>query len=322
MIWQGDTDNISPNNAQRAAMYGVGGIPHAQFDGYTAQIGAGSTIYQTYLQIYNNHINYDSPLDMQLDFGINDSGNMAITADITVTGDIETAANKVVFILSRDITDDYFCSVAFYEFQDFDLTEIGETGTFSQEVVIEDGWDIGNLNAIAMIQTWANYPGTNQHKIIQARQTQYSGILPLFNANITEGPATLNVEFSENSFPIGEIDLFEWDLDGDGVFEEIGTDVSYSYNNEGSYEVSLRITVDGETATTTIPNYITVTDGSEISGSLCGLWSQTNNPYSITDDVLIEEGNELVIEAGTQISLENSAMISVFGKLSANGTIE
>ena len=303
-------------------MYNVGGVPHAEFDGYTASVGGGIDMYPTYSNIFNNHINYDSPLEMEIEFGLNDSGVMAITADVTVVGEIPTTNNNIVFLITRRINNDYFCSVVKYELQDFDLSEINDTNTYEQEITLEDGWDIANLKAIVLVQTWSNYPAANQHKIIQARQTEYSGILPLFTANITEGPASLDVTFTENSFPLNGIDLFEWDLDNDGVFETTGSEITHSFNEVGTYDISLRITVGDEVQTTTATDFITVTDGSNIQGNLAGTWMPEHNPYIITADAQIENVNELIIQPGTEISFENDAKVTVYGKVSAAGTSE
>ena len=42
----------------------------------------------------------------------------------------------------------------------------------------------------------------------------------------------------------GTVDLYEWDWDNDGVFDEISTSptISYMWNNSGFYPVTLRVT--------------------------------------------------------------------------------
>lgn len=60
---------------------------------------------------------------------------------------------------------------------------------------------------------------------------------------------------SESSDPDGEIERYEWDVDGDGQFEAEGETVSHTYDESGEYEVTLRVTdADGlqTTATTTV----------------------------------------------------------------------
>jgi len=61
--------------------------------------------------------------------------------------------------------------------------------------------------------------------------------------------------------------------------------------------------LDGESDTKTIQDYITVTDGSSISGDLSGIWSSVYNPYIITDDVEIPASSYLIILPGVQINV-------------------
>lgn len=70
------------------------------------------------------------------------------------------------------------------------------------------------------------------------------------------GPVPLEVDFdaSESVDPDGEIIEYEWDLDGDSKFDDgEGVEVSYTYDQKGSYEVTLRVTDNnGEYSTATV----------------------------------------------------------------------
>lgn len=66
-----------------------------------------------------------------------------------------------------------------------------------------------------------------------------------FTATPQEGGIPLEVQFdaSESVDPDGEIVAYEWDLDGDGKYDDgEGVEASYTYEQAGSYEVELRIT--------------------------------------------------------------------------------
>ena len=43
MIWESD-GHLSPNYSQRSYLYGVGGIPHVQFNGTVESIGGGTNM--------------------------------------------------------------------------------------------------------------------------------------------------------------------------------------------------------------------------------------------------------------------------------------
>ena len=89
----------------RANQYGVSGIPHVQFGGTINSIGGGGNMYSTYLNRYNQLINFNSPID--IDLMTTTIGEELVTqAIIEVTGNISTVNNKVLFILVRNQDDD------------------------------------------------------------------------------------------------------------------------------------------------------------------------------------------------------------------------
>jgi len=99
--------------------------------------------------------------------------------------------------------------------------------------------------------------------------TLNTGLIPMFETNVQTGPANLGVQFTNTSYPPNEIDSFEWDFDGDGVFDSTEENPFHYYTEPGVYDVTLRIEVDGEFAETTAQNLITATDGSNVSGAHC-----------------------------------------------------
>ena len=47
----------------------------------------------------------------------------------------------------------------------------------------------------------------------------------------------------DGSTSVGDIVLYEWDLNSDGIFEEVGEDkVSYEYGKQGQYSAILKVT--------------------------------------------------------------------------------
>lgn len=66
-----------------------------------------------------------------------------------------------------------------------------------------------------------------------------------FSADPQSGEAPLEVTFdaSDSSDPDGFIDTYEWDLDGDGEFDDAeGETVDYTFEKIGKYNVALRVT--------------------------------------------------------------------------------
>jgi len=224
-------------------------------------------------------------------------------------------------------SNDYFATVCSYADQEFDLTSNGETGSFEQAIELDEDWDLADLKAIVIIQNRDNYPiysgqyTLQANPVIQAAKTSYTGILPMFRADITEGPASLGVQFTNLSFPQDGIESFEWDFDGDGVFDLNLEEPYYLFTEPGQYDITLRIMVEGEYSETTVENYITVTDGANISGAIAGFWSPYVGTYYIEDDVIIPEGSELAIGPGTEIVINNGSKIIAEGLIAADGAL-
>ena len=317
--WQGDGPNPSPNYTSRGSMYGVGGIPHCQWGGSQSVVGGGGSTYGSYVTKYNQISAQDSPVEMELSLGTNTSGQFVVSADVELMDDITTTNNKIVFILTYDFTPDqtpdYFASAITYGEQDFDLTTSGQTGYYEEPVTYNPAWDLTKLKALAIVQTFS---GT--HEIHQAGITEYTGLLPMFASNVTEGPVYLGVQFSNTSFPATGIDSWEWDFDGDGTFDSTEENPYHLYTEPGVYDVTLKIEVDGEFAEITVAGYITATDGSSVSGTLSGAWIPEFNPYVITGDIDIAAGNLLSIQSGVELQFDTDVQFTVNGLLVADAS--
>jgi PKD repeat protein len=295
-------------------MYGVGGIPDAYFNGYLNVLGGTGSGSMNYQPQYNQIINTDSPLEMEVSMTISGQNEIVIQTDVEVTGTISTTNNKIVFILTHYFDAEWFCVALSYDYDVFDLTTIGQTGSYEISIPLDPTWDIASLTGIAIVQTFSG-----NLQILQGASTMFSGLLPMFYSNVTEGPAHLGVQFTSNSFPLTGIESWEWDFDGDGVFDSTQENPYHLYTEPGSYDVTLRIGVGGEYEETTAEDYITVTDGSDISGQLSGIWVP-DNTYTITGDVNIADTDMLYISPGTEIYIENDAQFSINGSLQADAS--
>lgn len=312
LIWQGDTANASPGYSSRGSLYGVGAIPHAQFQGHIADVGGGST-YPRYLNYYNNTINTDSPAEIEVSLDFNAQGQLIVQGDIFLHNAITTTNNKVVFALTRFINSDYYCSAAGYATQDFSLNSAGESGNFSHAFTLDPTWNLGDLKGIVMIQSWQS------KYIVQAAQTGFTGLVPIFSANVTTGPPALGVQFIDYSMPATGIESWEWDFNGDGVMDSTEQNPYYLYEQPGNYTVSLKITKEGEVQENIKENFIQVSAIEPISGNLSGIWTADWNPYIISADVTIQANDQLQIEPGVVIYSNNESLFQVAGSLQAIG---
>jgi len=290
-------------------------------NGYVPWVIVGGNIeptwnnYTSYNNAYQQTYAVSSPLDMNLEMSMT-RDDLLLTVDIEVTETIDSTDIKLFYVITKyepNTQADYVNKVVAYSGAiDFTITNIGETWLDNYTFELDPTWDLADINAVAIVQSW-----TETKDILQAVSTSFTGLLPMFSSNVVEGPANLFVQFTNNSFPQSGIDLFEWDLDGDSVYETFDENPFYIYDTPGTYDVALRITVDGETAEAIQEDYITVTDGTNISGNLSGTWSADNSPYTITGNTEIAEGDFLTIESGTEIIVNNSS-IMVYGLLVAD----
>ena len=313
LIWQADGPNASPHCYERAVFYSFYGFWWCQFGGYIS-----ADFIDEFQVIYNQLVEIESPLNIDMLLDVNEQDEFVVNATIEVTDEITTSNNKVLYILTYHIDDDYFCSVVSYDEEDFGLTSIGEIGIFEKTIPIDPEWNLEDITAVVIVQTWDDNPGINQHLILQSAQTVITELLPFFTSNVQVGPACLGVQFNSNSFPIGEIISWEWDFDGDGVFDSTDENPYYLYETIGSYDVTLRISDGDNTVQTTQEDFINVTDGTNIYGNVSGIWKPEFNPYCITGDISILSDDELVIEPSVRITAYDNSHFTIYGKLHAD----
>ncbi|MCD6177511.1 MAG: right-handed parallel beta-helix repeat-containing protein, partial [Candidatus Cloacimonetes bacterium] len=316
ILWESGGPNPSSGYSTRGSLYGVGGVPHAQFGGTMSVIGGSPSSPMNYQPQYNSIINTDSPLSMELSMTISGQNELILATDIEVTSNIATTNNKVIFIVTYNYGQIWFSNAVSYNPSTvFDLTTVGQTGNYEFSFPMNPDWDLVNLKGIALVQSFGN-----NYQILQGVSSMFTGILPMFSSNVTEGPAYLGVQFNSNSFPQTGINSWEWDFDGDGIFDSTQENPYHLYTEPGEYDVTLRIEVDGEFAETTVENYITVTDGSSVSGILSGIWVPSFNPYVISDDITIPDGYELMITPGVELQFADDVQFTVNGLLEADAS--
>ncbi|HEX37319.1 MAG TPA: T9SS type A sorting domain-containing protein [Candidatus Cloacimonetes bacterium] len=144
------------------------------------------------------------------------------------------------------------------------------------------------------------------------------GMYANFEANITQGPPQLGVQFTSTSS--GNPDTWEWDLDGDGTIDSYEENPFWLYDAVGSYDVSLTIYEGTESNTLTEDDFITVTDPSNIYGNVAGTWTSAYSPYVITGTTTIQPGCLLNIEPNTEIIVNGNSKLEVKGQIIAQGS--
>ncbi|HHE38195.1 MAG TPA: T9SS type A sorting domain-containing protein [Candidatus Cloacimonetes bacterium] len=303
--------------------YGVTGFPTAFFDGVIDVVGGShsNSMYSSYLPHYNTRIAINSSFTIDLDVQIvgEDFVAYATIEKVAATSSTNMVLHFVVTeseiqynwqgqtelnFVERTMVPNQFGTTL--DFSQGDIINLNLPFTFNEE------WELEHAEFVAFIQD------TDTKEILQGTKTAFEGLVPMFGSNVMAGPANLGVQFTSYSLPSDGIESWEWDLDGDGEFDITGENPFYLYDTQGTYDVTLRIFDGTEYAEITLEDYITVTDGSDISGNLSGAWNADNSPYSITGNAEIAEGDFLSIEPGTEINIDNSS-ITIYGLLNAEG---
>jgi len=100
-----------------------------------------------------------------------------------------------------------------------------------------------------------------------------------FMASPTSGSVPLEVQFSDQS--VGEISDWAWDFDNDGTVDSTEQNPTYTYENAGSYTVSLTVTHTDLSDTETKIDYINVilwsTMTSGTTTSLHAVWGSSSS---------------------------------------------
>lgn len=315
LIWQGDGPHVSPSfSARFNTLYQGQYVPHTQWGGTIPVIGSN---YTAFVNAYNQTANLISPMEIDIDLTINAQDQMVINATANMTGDITTTNNRILFILTYDLTGvmdpDYFASVKRYHQQDFPLTSQGQSQSFSHAFDLDASWDIYNIKAVVIVQSLV----TGNAPIHQAAVADFTGMSAIYSSNVQQGPPNLHVQFYNQSMPAGDIISWEWDLNGDGTIDSTEENPSYIYTEVGSYDVTLTVSDGTDIATQTVESFITVTTPDNASGSVSGTWLTDHSPYIIVDDLLIAEGSYLIIEPGVEIISGNSS-ITIEGYIHAD----
>lgn len=199
LIWQGDSANESPGYSQRRGLVGSSsqGIPQAAFQGLYLEVGAAVDAYNAqYLPRYNQIINTEAPMTIDAVF-LGSNGQYTLSANVALEENFDNSDVKIVFILAREVSADYFSSVIAYENTDFTLTSAGESSFFEQTFNINSSWDPETIKGYVMVQKWLSADS----EIYQAAE---AGSPAVSMTDASFGQAYIGSEFTK-SFVVANI---------------------------------------------------------------------------------------------------------------------
>ena len=170
----GNSDFDIPEYSSRAAMYGVGGIPHTQWNGIEESVGGYANgnwqaIIGVFLGYYNGLVGDDTPYEIIIDgFAGCDAGS-EVSYDIIVSmdSDMSNSNKKIDIFVAEDNIWSFWTGASQYHnarnvardwliTEDLTINSEGESETFSGSFYIEDGWNADSVKVIAIVQDYAS----------------------------------------------------------------------------------------------------------------------------------------------------------------------
>ena len=232
LIWQTDT-NVSPNVVERGSLYNAGGLPHAQWGGRFAHVGAGN-VENVYPTRYNTVAGIMSPLQLDLSVQMNGNSQVNITARANLMEDMEADDNRIVFILTYDFDylqpSTYAGTVVRYAEQSFGLTKLFEEGTFTQTFSLSqfigsginsENWDLSKTTVVAFVQSF-----TGDKVIHQASSIPLDNAYPPANLKSFSSPVYVQLLWEQLNT---NLNLLGYNVfrNGEQINKDIVTDTFY-----------------------------------------------------------------------------------------------
>lgn len=174
----------------------------------------------------------------------------------------------------------------------------GSTGQIVSHIYEKKGTYTVRLKVTAKDKSTGKLETRGEYTTIVSITNQ--ALSAIFSADPQSGAAPLTVKFdaSESIDPDGYLDIYEWDLDDDGLFDDAeGAELEHEFEKIGKYKVSLRVT-------------------------------STTGEYDVSEkEINVQEREEIeatitVIDEPEEFSAGVSYVFSADDVISPNGTVE
>ena len=166
-------DNFGGCYGTRAGLYGVGGIPHTEWNGSVDMVGGWPNgnwepAYDYFIGFYNQLIDFETPYEIVIN-GLKDSSTVNYEITISMDDDLSIQNQKVQIIVVEDNIMSYWGSVGidhnarnvaryWIATEDITIASSGEAQTFSGTFEIDtDAWNPDSIKLISMVQNYSTY---------------------------------------------------------------------------------------------------------------------------------------------------------------------
>ena len=176
----GNIDFDIPEYSTRAAMYGVGGIPHTQWNGVQETVGGypngnWEAIIGQFETIYSNMVGQDTPYEIDIT-GYASTTQVEYLITISMDADMSNSNQKVDIFVVEDNIWSYWSGASAYHnarnvardwlaSEDLSISMQGESETFTGAFDLSEDWNSDSVKIIASIQ---NYSSKQIYQVKQA----------------------------------------------------------------------------------------------------------------------------------------------------------
>jgi len=166
-------DNFGGCYGARANLYGVGGIPHTEWNGVLDLTGGWANgnwepAYDYFIGFYEQLINNETPYEILIN-GLKEGSTVNYEITVLMDGDLSIQQQKVQIIVVEDKIMSYWGSVGidhnarnvaryWIATEDLEIGSTGESQTFSGSFEIdEEAWNSDSVKIISMVQNYNSY---------------------------------------------------------------------------------------------------------------------------------------------------------------------
>ena len=164
-----NSDFDIPEYSSRASMYGVGGIPHTQWNGVQETVGGypngdWQAIIGTFESLYASMVGDDTPYEIDINGYIGEQVSYDVT--VSMDADMSNSNQKVDIFVVEDNIWSYWSGASSYHnarnvardwlvTENLSISSAGESETFSGSFDLDDDWNADSVQIIALVQNYS-----------------------------------------------------------------------------------------------------------------------------------------------------------------------
>ena len=164
-----NSDFDIPEYSSRASMYGVGGIPHTQWNGVEETVGGypngnWQAIIGTFEALYASMVGDDTPYEIDINGYVGEQVSYDVT--VSMDTDMSNSNQKVDIFVVEDNIWSYWSGASSYHnarnvardwlvTENVSISSAGESETFSGSFDLDEDWNADSVKVIALVQNYS-----------------------------------------------------------------------------------------------------------------------------------------------------------------------